>query len=162
MSFVGKNIDRALDRTRARTPTARAILAQLARHANREHLSRPSQALLARRAGLNTTRQVRKILRELEAVGEIVAVKRGANKPTEYLVAILSDDVVDRHCSATPNPEMDRNSTTGPENGGTGTVGSVDRHCRTYEVFEEDTPSLSASETDGEDWIFAEKMEVPF
>ena len=158
MSFVGKNIDKALDRTRARTPTTRAILAQLARHADKQLLSRPSQGLLARRAGINT-RQVRKLLRELEALGEIEAIKKGANKPTEYRVTVLNDDVVDRHCGAEPSAEMDRHSTTGPKNGGTGTLGSVDRHCGTYEVTEERVPSLPASEKDGWDCDNAEKRE---
>lgn len=161
MSFVGKNIDKALDRTRARTPTARAIIAQLARHANSNLLARPSQGLLARRAGINT-RQVRKLLRELEDLGEILPVRKGANKPTEFRLTILSDEVVDRHCGAEPAVEMDRHSTTGPKNRGTGTVGSVDRHCGTYEVIEGNTPRLSASESDGWDGSIAEKKEGAF
>ena len=157
MSFVGKNIDKALDRTLARTPTARSVLAQLARHASRDTFhSRPSQGLIARRAGINT-RQVRTYLRELEALGEIVAIKKGANRPTEYFVAILSNDVFERQHIATPQSEMDRQSTTEPKDRWTGSVASVDRQCAAYEVLEEDSPRSSTSKTDGGDWVFAEK-----
>ena len=155
MSFVGKNIDKALDRTRARTPTARAILAQLARHAGKGNLARPSQALLARRAGINT-RSVRTYLRELEALGEIVTFEKGANRPTNYHVAILSDDVVDRQHTAAPSDDLDRQSTTEPKNGWSGSVASVDRQHTAYEVIEGNAPSFPTAETDGDDWVFAE------
>lgn len=74
---------------------------------------RPSQGLLARRAGINT-RQVRTYLRQLEDLGEIEAVKKGANKPTEFRVIVLSDEIMDRQHTATPSNSLDRQSTTEP------------------------------------------------
>ena len=151
---VGKNIDKALDCTRARTPTGRAILAQLARHANKDLLSWPSQELLARRAGIEV-RQVRTYLRELEDLGEIEPVKKGGNKPTVYRVTILDDEVLDRQLDAAPNAEKDRQCTTGPKTRWTGSVASLDRQHTAYEVIEEGITQPSSVLTNGEDGIFA-------
>lgn len=136
MSFVGKNIDKALDRTRMQTAAGRTVVALLARHANKHLESRPSQALLARRIGI-TARQVRTYLREAERLGEIEALEKGANRTTKYLVTILSDEVVDRKLTSTPNGQLDRKPTSVPDSGWTGSTASVDRKPTSYEVLEE-------------------------
>lgn len=156
MSFVGGNIDKALDRTGARTSTARAVLAQLARYANRDLMAWPTQALIARRVGIKP-RQVRNCLRELEDLGEIETVEKGANRPTKYRVSVLSDEVLERQRISTPKGQVDRQSTTAPDNGWSGNTASVERQRIAYEVIEDMAPSLSATETGGSDWLFAEK-----
>ena len=156
MSFVGKNIDKALDRTRARTSTARAVLIVLVRHANKDLIAYPTQKLMARRLGIST-RQVRTYLRELEALGEIETVEKGANRPTKYRLNILSDDVVERKHTSTPKAQMDRKSTTAPENGWTGSTASLGRKPTSYEVIEEDTARHSGVFEIVEDGSFAEK-----
>ncbi len=106
--------------------------------------------------GINT-RSVRTYLRKSEALGKIETVRTCANRPTEFLVTILDEAVLERQYVAAPNSELDRQSTTEPRNGRSGSVASTEWQYTAYKVFEEDTPNLSASQSDGEDWIFAQK-----
>ncbi len=155
MSFVGKNVDKALDRTQAPS-WARPTLFLLARHANDQHIAWPTQEKMAARLGVGV-RQVRNHIRKLEALGEIEVIQRGANRPWKYKLHILSDDVLDRHCGSTPNSEMNRKRTTGPKSARTGTVVSLNRNCGSAEVIEERNTKTPHVFANGEDGKFAEK-----
>lgn len=144
MSFVGKNIDLAMKRTRMDQPTGRSVLAVLARHSNRKLISYPSQETIAERIGI-TDRQVRTYLRLLEDLGEIEPVQKGGNQTTRYRLNILSDDWVDRKSTSVPASYPDRKSTTAPKKAGAGSVASLDRKSTSAEVIEDRIPGLPAS-----------------
>lgn len=153
--------------TQARTPTERFVLTIYARHAGKDDLlAWPGQELIARMIGISD-RQVRKIVSELVARGEIQLVRRGAKgKATNvFRVAILDEnfDVIE-------NLPF-RNSSSGSHEAKTGTplpvseVGNPElqdqknRNSSSCRRDKEEVPRLPADGMDREARKFAEKRQ---
>ena len=161
----GLDIDKALKRTRAKTPTERFVLALYARHAGEDLLAWPGQELLARRVGVGE-RQVRNAVRKLEALGELQLVRRGykGRSTNVYRVSVLAadfdlleHDVNRQQASGSVDPETG-NGLPVAELGKPETERRQNRNCGSERsAYEESAPRLATSGPCLEGRKFAEK-----
>ncbi|MDW3118974.1 helix-turn-helix domain-containing protein [Roseovarius pacificus] len=161
----GLDIDKALKRTRAKTPTERFVLALYARHAGKDLLAWPGQELLARSVGVGE-RQVRNAVRKLEALGELQLVRRGykGRSTNVYRVSVLAADFdlieheANRQSSAGSVDPETGNPVPVVKTGKPETERHRNRHCSSdRRDTEEPAPRLSTSGPCLEGRKFAEK-----
>lgn len=166
---MSRNVRTAGTRTSASNATVRLVLTYLVAHAGKDLLAWPTQGTLARLCGI-TDRAVRNALRELEALGEIRVITHGQGRgATVYCLDILAADfdVIERNRNRNKRSFLSASKTgTGVPVSENGKPERDDRKTGTRipieETKEDSAPRFPTSETDGEDWIFAEKSEGSF